>query len=159
MTACDKAATNLHDFEARFSCLSRLLCFENTCRAIISSCSWPSVRVFWRSVGSITPALLGALSLEERCFGTMARSPGSRWPVITAGSGGTMKVGMGFFGFLTLGGRPREARRLARMRFLYCFQRKPRRATAQMASTPALETMAETIGVLARWLKYTGVSL
>jgi hypothetical protein len=65
-----------------------------------------------------------------------------------------MKVGMGFFGFLTLGGRPLAARRLARMRFLYCFQRKPMRAMAQMVITAALETMAEMIGVLARWLEY-----
>jgi hypothetical protein len=82
----------------------------------------------------------------------MTRSPGSRWPVITAGSGGKMKVGGGFLGFLILGGRPLAARRFARIRFLYCFQSQPRNITVHMAMTAALEAMAEIMGVLARWL-------
>lgn len=97
--------------------------------------------------------VLGAAFLSiEPCLRGVARSPGSRWPVITAGSGGTMNVGSGFLGFLTLGGRPRAARRLARTRFLYCLQSQPRRTSAQMTRTAALETMAEIIGVFARWL-------
>jgi hypothetical protein len=63
-----------------------------------------------------------------------------------------MKVGGGFLGFLILGGRPLAARRLARMRFLYCFQSQPRNMTVHMAMTAELETMAEIMGVLARWL-------
>lgn len=63
-----------------------------------------------------------------------------------------MKVGSGFFDFLTLGGRPLAARRLARTRFLYCFQSQARKIKVQMATTTELETMAEMIGVLARWL-------
>jgi hypothetical protein len=75
---------------------------------------------------------------------------------MTAGSGGTMNVGSGFFGFLTLGGSPLAARRLARMRFLYCFQSQAKKIMAQMVMTAALETMAETMGVLARWLFLSG---
>jgi len=82
----------------------------------------------------------------------MARSPGSRWPVTTAGSGGRMKVGTGCLGLLILGGRPLAARRLARTRFLYCFQSQAEKMRAHMAMTAALETMAEMMGVLARWL-------
>jgi hypothetical protein len=63
-----------------------------------------------------------------------------------------MNVGIGFFGFLILGGRPRAARRLARTRFLYCFQSQAMKIRDQMVRTAALETMAETMGVLARWL-------
>ncbi len=63
-----------------------------------------------------------------------------------------MKVGGGCFGFFTLGGRPLAARRLARMRFLYCFQSQAQKIKAHMAITAALETMAEMMGVLARWL-------
>jgi len=63
-----------------------------------------------------------------------------------------MNVGSGFFGFLTLGGKPRAARRLARTRFLYCFQSQARKIRVQMVTTAALETMAEIMGVLARWL-------
>ena len=63
-----------------------------------------------------------------------------------------MKVGGGFLGFLILGGRPLAARRLARIRFLYCFQSQPTNMTVHMAMTAELETMAEIIGVLARWL-------
>ena len=103
-----------------------------------------------RSLSSIEG--VGAFLSIELCLRGMARSPGSRWPVITAGSGGTMNVGSGFFGFLTLGGRPLAARRLARMRFLYCFQSQATKIMVQMVMTAALETIAETMGVLARWL-------
>jgi len=65
-----------------------------------------------------------------------------------------MNVGSGFFGFLTLGGRPRAARRLARTRFLYCCQSQARKIRVQIVTTAALETMAEMMGVLARWLFY-----
>ena len=65
-----------------------------------------------------------------------------------------MKVGRGFLGFLTLGGRPRAARRSARTRFLYCFQSQPRKTRVQMVMTPALEAMAEMVGVLARCLYF-----
>jgi len=63
-----------------------------------------------------------------------------------------MKVGGGFLGLLILGGRPLAARRLARMRFLYCFQSQARNMRVHMAITAALETIAEIMGVLARWL-------
>jgi hypothetical protein len=65
-----------------------------------------------------------------------------------------MNVGSGFFGFFILGGRPRAARRWARTRFLYCFQSQARKIRAQMVRTAALETIAEMMGVLARWLFY-----
>ena len=41
---------------------------------------------------------------------------------------------------------------MARTRFLYCFQSQARKIRAQMVRTAALETMAEMMGVLARWL-------
>lgn len=63
-----------------------------------------------------------------------------------------MKVGGGFLGLLILGGRPLAARRLARMRFLYCFQSQETNIKVQMAMTAELEAMAEIMGVLARWL-------
>jgi hypothetical protein len=63
-----------------------------------------------------------------------------------------MNVGSGFFGCFIFGGRPLAARRLARTRFLYCFQSQAAKIRVQMAMTAALETMAETMGVLARWL-------
>lgn len=63
-----------------------------------------------------------------------------------------MKVGGGFLGFLILGGKPLAARRLARMRFLYCFQSQVANMKVHMAMTAALEAMAEIMGVLARWL-------
>src|SRR5712671_4188863 len=101
-------------------------------------------------------AFIEFLSAEEPCpcLCGMARSPGSRWPVMTAGSGGRMNVGSGFLGFFTLGGRPRAARRLARTRFLYCLQSQPTKTRAQMRRTAALETIAEMMGVLARCLYY-----
>jgi hypothetical protein len=63
-----------------------------------------------------------------------------------------MKVGGGFLGFLILGGKPLAARRLARTRFLYCFQSQVANMKVHMARTAALEAMAEIMGVLARWL-------
>ena len=63
-----------------------------------------------------------------------------------------MKVGGGVLGFLILGGKPLAARRLARMRFLYCFQSQPKNMMVHMVITAALEMMAEIMGVLARWL-------
>lgn len=63
-----------------------------------------------------------------------------------------MKVGWGFLVFGILGGRPLAARRLARTRFLYCFQSQARNIRVHMVMTAALETMAEIMGVLARWL-------
>lgn len=62
-----------------------------------------------------------------------------------------MKVGGGFLGFLILGGRPLAARRLARIRFWYCFQSQEMNMMVHMVMTAALETMAEIMGVLARW--------
>jgi len=93
----------------RFSCLGGSMeelrfGFANTFRAIISSWIWPSVAGwFVRSLSSMELGTFLSLS-NEPCLCGMARSPGSRWPVITAGSGGRMNVGSGFFGFFYFGG-------------------------------------------------------